>query len=144
MAINTWVESASQPSLYHVICCNLSRDMLTNDRAIFSHLSRDHFNLSRDKSELSRDNLRNNRNLSRDKLTNYSAIIFSFYRTIILTYRTINLNYCAITLEKKKKIAMSLTGHRTIPRQRKVIILSSVSFASFCTILKASVNVTRC
>ena len=31
-----------------------------------------------------------------------------------------------------------------IPRQRKVIILPSVSLVCFCTILKASVKVTRC
>ena len=31
-AINTWVESVSQASLYHVICCNLSRDKLKLSR----------------------------------------------------------------------------------------------------------------
>ena len=36
-AINTWVESVSQASLYHVICCNLSRDKLTNYRATTVH-----------------------------------------------------------------------------------------------------------
>ena len=37
-----------------------------------------------------------------------------------------------------------LASGQPIPRQRKVIILSSDSLVSFCTILKASVKVTRC
>ena len=37
-----------------------------------------------------------------------------------------------------------LASGQPIPRQRKVIVLSSVSLVSFCTILKAPVMVTSC
>ena len=36
-----------------------------------------------------------------------------------------------------------LASGQPIPRQRKVIVLSSDSLVSFCTILKASMTVTR-
>ena len=37
-----------------------------------------------------------------------------------------------------------LASGQSIPRQRKVFVLSSDSLLSFCAILEASVKVTRC
>ena len=76
-------------------------------------------------------------------IKNYPVIKNSLFKNVKISRVSYIFSY--ITVQFCPTVGESLLASgQPILRQRKVIILSSDSLVNFCSILKASVKVTRC